>query len=203
MSVLHNILPLFGQVLLLAVLITLMLEQWIKEIRIRQGAIALLVLLGMFVPVNGLTIAQWLRSVVGDLSVLTLVILLNILMQRLLGFSLLGASSRKLLLFGIVIIGVVFYPLAMGVTAYDSYQLGYSPILLSVLVILGSLLLWFSSRRDLAVILLLPMVAYDLHLLESTNLWEYLLDPVLLAYALVQTLVSFKFLQNQRKEGAI
>jgi hypothetical protein len=202
MSALQNMLPLLGQVLLLAVLITLMLGQWIKNIRIRQGGIALLLLFGLLVPINGFSVAQWLRSVVGDLSVLTLLVFLNILMQRLFNFSLLGASSRKLLLVGVVIIGVVFYPLALGLTAYDPYQLGYSPILLSVLLISTSLLAWLRSHRDLAVILLLPLIAYNLHLLESTNLWEYLLDPVLLIYALVQTLVGFKFLQNKRNGSA-
>lgn len=199
MSVVDNILPLLNQILLLTVLIVLLPGQWIKAIRIRQAAIALLLLLGLFVPVNGLSVAQWLRSVVGDLSVLTLVVLLNILLQRLFNFSLLGVASRKLLLMGIVMIGIVFYPLALGLTACDPYQLGYTPVLLSVLLVSLSLMLWFVRHRDLAVILLLPLVAYNLHLLESTNLWDYLLDPVLLIYALIQTLVGFKLLQNNRK----
>ena len=202
MSMINNMLPLLSQVLLLTVLITLVLGQWIKAIRLRQAAIALLLLLGLLLPVNGLSVAQWLRSVVGDLSVLTLFVLLNILMQRLLNFSLLCASSRRLLLTGVVTIGVVFYPLALGVTAYDPYQLGYSPNILFALVISVSLLAWFIKHRELAVILLFPLIAYNLHLLESTNLWDYLLDPVLLIYALVQTLAGFKLLQNKRNGSA-
>ncbi len=202
MSVLHNMLPLLGQVLLLAVLVTLMLGQWIKNIRIRQGATALLMLLGLLVPVNGLSVAQWLRSVVGDLSVLTLLVFLNILMQRLFNFSLFGASSRKLLLVGVVVIGVMFYPLALGLAAYDPYQLGFLPVFLSVLLISTSLLAWFRNHRDLAVILLLPLVAYNLQMLESTNLWDYLLDPVLLIYALVQTIIYLKFLRNKQNRSA-
>lgn len=202
MSTIQNMLPWLSQILLLTVLIVLLQGQWIKAIRIRQAAIALLLLLGLFVPVNGLSVAQWLRSVVGDLSVLTLVVFLNILMQRLLNFSLLGVTSRKLLLMGVVMIGVVFYPLALGLTAYDPYQLGYTPVLLSVLLVSLSLILWVVRHRDLAVILLLPLLAYNLHLLESTNLWDYLLDPVLLIYALVQTLAGFKLLQNKRNGSA-
>lgn len=202
MSVVDNILPLLSQVLLLIVLIVLVPGQWIKAIRIRRAAIALLLLLGLFVPVNGLSVAQWLRSIVGDLSVLMLVVLLNILLQRLLNFSLLGASSRKLLLMCVAMIGVVFYPLALGLSAYDPYQLGYTPVLLSVLLVSLSLILWVVRHRDLAVILLLPLLAYNLHLLESTNLWDYLLDPVLLIYALVQTLAGFKLLQNKRNGSA-
>jgi hypothetical protein len=193
MSVLHSALPVLGQVLLLAVLITLLPGRWIKDARIRQSVVAVLLLLGLLLPVYGLSVAQWLRSVVGDLSVLTAVIFLNILAQRLLNFDLLKPASRSSLLLGVVLVGLVFYPLALGVSAYDPYQLGYSPILLTVLLVLFSLLAWFRSKRDLAIILLLPLLAYNVHLLESTNLWEYLLDPVLLIYSLVQTVLSLKF----------
>jgi hypothetical protein len=199
---LHSALPALGQVLLLAVLVTLLLGRWIKEARIRQSVVAALLLLCLFVPVYGLSVAQWLRSVVGDLSVLTSIIFLNILAQRLLNFSLLKPASRSNLLWGVVLVGVVFYPLALGVSAYDPYQLGYSPILLTVLLILFSLMAWFRGKRDLAIILLLPLLTYNLHLLESTNLWEYLLDPVLVIYALVQSVAGFKFIRYKKDRGA-
>lgn len=198
MNMLHSVLPLAGQVLLLAVLITLMLGRWIKAVRIRSGVIAALLLIGLFVPVYGLSVSQWLRSVVGDLSVLTSIIFLNILTQRLLNFSLVRPSSRSNLLLGVVLVGVVFYPLAMGVSAYDPYQLGYSPLFLTALLIVFSLMAWSASKRDLAIILLLPLLAYNLHLLESVNLWDYLLDPVLLMYALVQSLVALKYFRNTK-----
>jgi hypothetical protein len=60
---------------------------------------------------------------------------------------------------------------------------------------------WLKGLRDLAVILLLPLLAFNLHLLESANLWDYLLDPVLMIYAVVQ---SAAYIWNSRfsRQGA-
>ena len=195
MNYLQSVLPLLSQMLLMLVLISMIIGRWINVSRIRFAVIAALLLLGLLAPVNGLSVSQWLRSVVGDLSVLTLVVFLDVLTRRLLGSSLLKFSSRNYLLRGIALTGAVFYPLALGLTAYDPYQLGYAPILLGTLLVCFSLLAWFRSMRDLAVVLLLPLLAYNLHLLESANLWEYLLDPVLLSYALVQGVFTIKFIR--------
>lgn len=188
MSAMLNVLPYVGQVLLLALLLTVMLGRFVTDFRMRLGLVAVLLVLGLFLPVSGLTIAQWLRSVVGDLSVLTLVILSNILAQRLFGFNLVQTNSKKLLLLSVVAVGVVFYPLALGVSAFDPYHLGYAPVLMSALLCLASIIAWLSAKRDLAIILLLPLIACNLHLLESSNLWDYLLDPILFIYAFVQSM---------------
>lgn len=201
MSSMLNMLPYVGQVLLLAVLITVMLGRFVKDSRQRMSIVAVLLALGLFLPVYGLSIAQWLRSVVGDLSVLTLVIFLNILAQRLFNHKLLAPATRNNLLLGVALVGVVFYPLALGVSVFDPYPLGYSPLLMSALLCLFSVVAWMKSKRDLAIILLLPLIAYNLHLLESANLWDYLLDPVLLIYALVQCLIACKLLRS-KKMGA-
>jgi hypothetical protein len=201
MNLLHYVLPWLSQALVLAVLLTLIVGQRIQDSRIRLGVIVALLLTALFVSVNGLSVSQWLRSVVGDLSVISLIILTNILSQRLLNFSLLKSSSRKYLVLGVVLVGVVFYPLALGLSAYDPYQLGYAPLLLMALLVLLSLLAWFQCMRDLALVLLLPLVAYNLHLLESSNLWDYLLDPIVLIYALVQSVLEVKFFRLEKKEG--
>lgn len=201
MSILHNALPYLGQVLLLAVLLALMSGSLIKDKRLHRVSVAVLLLVGMFVPVYGLTFAQWLRSVVGDLSVFTLLIFANILAQRLLNQNLLPSVTRNKLLPGIVVVGVVFYPLALGVSEFDPYRLGYAPVLMTALLCLVSMFAWMSAYRGLAVILLLPLIAFNLQLLESTNLWDYLLDPVLFSYALAQIGLKMKlFMLNKFAE---
>lgn len=188
MSGMFGVLPYAGQVLLLAVLLTVILGRLANDPRLRLGLVAVLLALGLFLPVSGLTIAQWLRSVTGDLSVLALVIFSNILAQRLFNFKLVQTTTIKPLLLGVAVTGVVFYPMALGVSAFDPYQLGYASVLMSALLCLASIIAWLSAKRELAIILLLPLIACNLHLLESANLWDYLLDPILWVYASVQSM---------------
>ena len=187
MTILHNILPWLSPFLLMAVLITVFSEKLKKHSVPRLGLIIALIVLGFSVPLAGSTVAQWFRSVLGDLSVLTLVVFADILAKRLWHRNVLDASSRKALLLVVAVVGVVFYPLSLGVGPIDPYRLGYTPLMMVYLLGLTSVIAWLRQVRILAVILLLPMLAYNLHLLESDNLWNYLLDPVLVIYALVQS----------------
>lgn len=196
-----QILAVAGQALLVTVLLTLLAGRFVRDARKRKIVVAVLLLLCMLIPLNGLTVAQWLRSVLGDLSVLTLVLLSNILAQRLFIFNLIKPVSRQSLLWGVVLVGVVFYPLALGLGAFDPYRLGYVPIWMSLLLILSSVFCWFRGRRDLAVVLLLPLLAFNLKLLESENLWDYLLDPLLFIYAVVQSAAYLGF-DRLKKQGA-
>jgi len=202
MNWMHNALPFAGQLLLVAVLITLATGRLVKNSRLHLLVVAVLLIAGLFFPLHGLSFAQWLRSVVGDLSLLTLVIFTNILAQRLFKRKLLTSAARSYLLQGIAFTGVVFYPLALGVSAFDPYQLGYSPVFLPMLLCMLSVIAWLKNKRDIAIVLLLPLMAFNLQLLESTNLWDYLLDPILVIYALFQlvarrqNLRSFKTAEN-------
>jgi len=201
MSMMPNILPLVGQVLLLAVLLTVLPGRFVKDSRQRMVIVAFPLVAGLFLPVYGLSIAQWLRSALGDLSILTLVVFSNILAQRLFNYRLLAPATRNSLLLGVSLVGVVFYPLALGVSAFDPYQSGYSPLFMSVLLCLASIIAWLRAMRGLAIILLLPLLAFNLHMLESYNLWDYLLDPILLVYAVVQVLLNSRFVRSIKMGG--
>jgi hypothetical protein len=201
MSMMQNIFPFVGQVLLLAVLLALLLGRLVKLSRQRMLIVAVLLVAGLLLPVYGLSIAQWLRSALGDLSIPTLVVFSNILMQRLFNYRLLAPATRNTLLLGVALVGVVFYPLALGVSAFDPYRLGYAPVLMSVLLCLASIIAWLGTMRGLAIILLLPLLAFNLHLLESYNLWDYLLDPILLVYAVVQGLLNSRIIRTRNTGG--
>lgn len=190
MNYLQMLLPWLSQLLLLAVLLAVLFGRFVKDQKLRMVLLVVVLVLGFSVPLAGSTPAQWLRSVLGDLSVFTLVLLADIAARRWWNHALLAPATRRTLLLGAVVVGVVFYPLALGLGPFDPYRLGFAPALLVGVLCLTSISAWLLRARGLAVILLLPLLAYNLHLLEADNLWNYLLDPVLVVYALVQTAIA-------------
>ncbi|HJW24209.1 MAG TPA: hypothetical protein VJ576_04860 [Rhodocyclaceae bacterium] len=92
---------------------------------------------------------------------------------------------------GLLAVGLVFYPLTLGLGPFDPYGLGYRPlpILLALLPLAG----WLAWRRQQAwlAVLGLDLLAYGAGLFD--NLWDALFDPLLVALAaalLVRRLVS-------------
>jgi hypothetical protein len=202
MSVLQMLLPWLSQLLLLTVLLAVLTAKLAKQPATRWALLAILLVLGFTAPLAGSTAAQWLRSVLGDLSVLTLLVFAGITGRRLWNKALLAPATRAALLLSVAVVGVVFYPMALGVGPVDPYRLGFAPMAMVAVLCLTSLLAWLRGARALGVIILLPLLAYNLHLLESDNLWDYLLDPLLVIYALVQgAAVALERKMGNRRAG--
>jgi TctA family transporter len=82
----------------------------------------------------------------------------------------------------VVIAALALYPLALGIGAKDPYRLGYGdPWFLLVLLAIA---LAAISRRLPVVALVVPLavLAWGVGWYESTNLWDYLLDPLVAIY---------------------
>ncbi len=130
----------------------------------------------------------WLRGLTGDLSMTTLMLLLAAVYHQLSGKVLITSQERKFVLYSVAMLGLVFYPLALGVGQLDPYAWGYAnPYMLSVLLGL-SLLMFLRQYYALAITLLVVVLAWDMKLLQSVNLWDYLLDPFVFFYALAKVL---------------
>jgi hypothetical protein len=126
----------------------------------------------------------WLRGLTGDLSMTTLLLLLAAVYHQLSGKVLISPQERKFILWPVAMLGLVLYPLALGVGQVDPYAWGYAdPYMLSVLLGL-SLLMFVRQYYAVASILLAVVLAWSMGFLQSVNLWDYLLDPFLFFYAL-------------------
>ncbi|HID37498.1 MAG TPA: hypothetical protein EYP39_09035, partial [Ghiorsea sp.] len=83
----------------------------------------------------------WLRGLTGDLSITSLLMLLVAVYAQLLGKTLIQSKERKLIFRSIALLGVVFYPLALGVGQLDPYVWGYAnPYMLGTLLGMSLLL---------------------------------------------------------------
>ena len=148
-----------------------------------------------FVSFSGDSINLYIRGLFNDLSITTLLLLSYYCIQP-------DANKNQTLpvFFLIAITGIFFYPAALGLGAIDPYQWGFInrdhglfPPLLFLILLAG--LMVFALLKNYSLLLLslvLSTLAYQTGLLESRNLWDYLLDPLIFIYALI-TIISYLF----------
>jgi hypothetical protein len=136
------------------------------------------------VPLGPLPIAAYVRGAIGDLSVVTLALLLRAVLGRILGWGPIEERTRLALQSLIVLAALALYPMALGFGPFDPYRLGYgNPWLVGALGLVA-LAAWFWRMPLAALGIALAVLAWVLGGYESSNLWDYLLDPAVSIYAL-------------------
>jgi len=81
----------------------------------------------------------------------------------------------------IAVIGIALYATTIGGPSINMYRLGFSPYAPLALAIVAALVA--ARAPKIAIIALVVIVAFDLHLYRSRNLFDYALDPILVATA--------------------
>ena len=96
-----------------------------------------------------------------------------------------GYRSSRTMLVCLVVIGIVFYPLAAGLASFDLYELGYRgvavPGIMLGLVAVG----WMARAADVTVWIGLAALLYMFGAYDSNNLWDYLIVPTDAIYGAV------------------
>jgi len=168
----------------LAVFALLLRQRRVQALpRLQRAAALLAALLVLLVPVAGLSLAGLLRGFTGDLSMFTLLFLLLAIARTVSGCALVLDENRARAVQAIAIAALLFYPLVLGLGAFDPYRLGYGSLWL-MLPLLG-FAAWAALRHSilLALGIALAVAAWSIGWYESPNLWDYLLDPWLGIYA--------------------
>ena len=143
--------------------------------------IASLVLLAPFAAIGApwnLPFAAYIRGVTGDLSILSLLLILFTWS----GWSAFRIASVTPIL--IAVIAILFYPFALGLTFFDPYAWGYHSSVFAGTVLLIAAIYFFAKHSWEALMLSIAVIAWSIHWHESNNLWDYLLDPFLAAWAI-------------------
>ncbi len=155
------------------------LSWWVKGL-----LLALFIALLVPKPGASISLAAFYRGFIGDLSITLLALSFWSLCHRL--FDVLPTAKRELTaLLGVVAAAaLLLYPTALGWGDWDAYRLGWgSWWFLSVLLVLCGLSAWM-GLYVLPALVALALLAWSAGLMESGNLWDYLLDPWLSVFAL-------------------
>lgn len=136
------------------------------------------------IQLGGLSLAAYLRGAIGDLSIPSLLLLLLGMTSMLFGWRQPDAQSRMALQILIVLAAAGLYPLALGIGLFDPYRLGYGNSWFLGILLLLSLSAWFWRFYLAGLSVALAVLAWSVGWYESTNLWDYLIDPLLSIYAL-------------------
>jgi hypothetical protein len=135
-------------------------------------------------PLGHLSTAAHLRGQFGDLSVTSMALLALGLLSFLLGRDLLGERSRRALYPALALVALFFYPFALGFTYFDPYGAGYGSYAMLGALAASVLAAWLARQYAIVAIVSLALAAYLVGALESSNLCDYLLDPLTAVYAM-------------------
>lgn len=139
----------------------------------------------LMLPLDGDPAWYAVRGIFGDSSITALLFYIAFILQQNFSWQLCRPDELALLRRLLAVTALLLYPFALGLTGFDSYSLGYAnPWLLAILFIMA-LLLWWRTYYFLAISLTASVAAWSLQMLESGNLWDYLLDPVFVVLLLL------------------
>ena len=176
---------------ILAITASLLLAPPVRRLkRIHTGLLMSVTAIIVAAPIGTLPLAAYLRSCIGDLSLTTHVLLVIAIFSNLSGRRPVD-ERQKIAINGLIAVtALVFYPLALGFGPFDPYRLGYgSPWFLTVLLLLA-LGAWVVRFHLVSICIALAVMAHAMAWHESTNLWDYLLDPLVSIYALAAVLAG-------------
>jgi hypothetical protein len=154
-----------------------------------HSLLLLLCLLLLQLPTNP-SPAAVLGGLFGELSITSLVLLVALFLQSTWKPDLIAKNDWIKVAGLIALAGWIFYPLLLGLDIglylasgpVDPYAWGYANswpgfMLTAGVLTLATLIAWLCRHYFLALVAFLPLLAWQLGLLGSSNLWNYLFDP--------------------------
>lgn len=156
----------------------------------------------VLVPVGTLPMAAYARGVTGDLSLTTLVLLAGAIVRRLGGTARQESWERERVAAFVVLTAFALYPMALGTGMFDPYRLGYGSFWLLGVLLAVAVTAWWWRLKTIALCLALATLAWVFRWYESTNLWDYLVDPWVSFYAMGSlVMVAVRRAKNGWREG--
>lgn len=137
-----------------------------------------------------LPLSAYVRGVTGELSIVTMLLLWSTLLPQ---------NRKTPLGFSVVVamLAIAFYPLALGYGMFDPYAWGYGTLGLLIGVVVFALICGIAGWVKGVWLLSPAIIAWSFHWHESTNLWDYILDPFLAVWSIYSI---FHFFYQRRRQ---
>jgi hypothetical protein len=180
-------LPHVGASIVLACILLAVTERITANAQIQRAVFAATLIISLL-PLMEFSLSHYVRVLTGDLSILGLIWLSFIAYRSMFRGEKEPSSDTLMTSVLVLASALVLYPTAMGLTYFDLYAYGYYPIILGPAVLaIFCYALWFGHVFP-AALLGFAFISFAFGILESNNLWDYLLDPVIVAYCLYQAI---------------
>lgn len=189
MSYLHHYIGLLGCMLfMVAIPLT-----FIRQPRYSRKLVTVAIFSTMalaILPVYDLVIMAYVRAVLGNLSITSMLMLCLMIATAYTGSNYISIASKRSLYRCIMLAALVVYPTGLGLSLFDGYALGYGNLVL--LALLAGCVAYYLWRQAylVPVTILLAITTYLLGIMESNNLWDYLLDPWIILVAIASGITS-------------
>lgn len=133
-------------------------------------------------PFSNRSLAEYLLSANPVFSVGTTALLFVLVIRKLFGRELL--SRNDIIMFAVwnVVLGLVLYLSALGLISFDIYRLGYGSPWLFLTILMVTIALFVGKNR-LGTVFLACIGAFNLGVLSSFNLFDYLTDGILFLFS--------------------
>jgi hypothetical protein len=166
-----------------SVLVILLIQSFIRNgVPLAYKVLLVLIFANLFYWPLGMSmelpIAGYVRGIVGDLSIVSILLLWSVLLPN-------HQATPIPIKWFIALLAIAFYPFALGVGMLDPYAWGYGSIAFLISVLIFALICGIAGWTKGVWIVGLAIVAWSFGWHESTNLWDYLLDPLLAIWAIV------------------
>lgn len=141
--------------------------------------LAAILFLGLWLPYGdaGLLLLGYARGVLSDFSVTSVVLSVLFIGQRSGFLNGPGDVEKRALFIALSFAALLLYPTALGWGDWDAYNLGWGSTAGVAVLSLLMLFCFWRRFRLLPLLMAAALLAWSIGLLESTNLWDYLIDP--------------------------
>jgi hypothetical protein len=169
-----------------------------RMVGIRWVTVACIALLWIPVGAAHIPVVAYVRGITADLSITLIALAGWHICHLALSFRAVPKREEMVVMTVVAVAALFLYPMALGWGDWDAYRPGWGSWGMLLVLLALCLVSLAKGLRVLPALLALALLAWSFGLMESGNLWDYLLDPWLSTFALgyVVAKVFIKYVQT-------